>query len=141
MTETTKPHALLDEGTRFRHLSDLLDLWTDAVEITRSSFNKFPNDKDRIRLATCEASVRMLRAYMDALGNWDEKQWGLRDVIERIPRIPRETSKIIDLEIEEMRAAEKSEETRRNERERRNADKRWHGCESSESAEGGFEST
>jgi hypothetical protein len=81
-----KKKTLQDVGTRWEHLSDLLDNWSIGVEVVRQSYARYPNDKDKLRLAQLEAAVKIIKMETDRLAEYDQKQWRLQDEINRIPK-------------------------------------------------------
>lgn len=78
---------LTDVGTRYAHLTDLLDLW----EAGQSIMSRYAFDIDKMQKAELEAAIRLLRKHIDSLSNYDYKGWNVRDEIEAISRDPQKS--------------------------------------------------
>ena len=74
---------LTDIGTRFDHLSELLDGWRDGVEKVKNTLKSYRNDGDILRLERLEAAVLLLENRLEILSQWDSKQFDLERELQR----------------------------------------------------------
>lgn len=79
-----KEASLQDVGTRFQHYSDLIELFDSALEIVKQSYKNSPNQIDANRITMLDSAVTCIRKETDRLADWDYKQWGLRQEVEKI---------------------------------------------------------
>jgi len=82
MAESVIKAQLTDVGTRWKHLSDLLEGWELAVNIIEDY--GFHSEVDRIRLNQLKGGIALLRKQIESMSNYQEKQWSLRDQVNKI---------------------------------------------------------
>src|SRR5579864_1459608 len=82
MAIDTLPSQNLDDvGTRYQHLTDLMELWQTGLEV----MNKYDFDSDKENKVKLKNAIELLQKHIDNKSGYDFKAWSLRDTIERIP--------------------------------------------------------
>lgn len=61
--------SLQDVDTRYKHLSELLDLWRDGLDI-HIRFMREYNDVDKAKKTKLENAIELLTLHLDLLGNF-----------------------------------------------------------------------
>jgi hypothetical protein len=74
---------LTDTGTRYKHLTELLDLWQVALDIAKRY-----DGNDKTRYTKLESAIELLQKHIDNLGQYDQGAWNIRDEIERVSKDP-----------------------------------------------------
>lgn len=80
----TDKYALTDEGTRYIHYTDLLDLWGVGIEILQKQNTAFQSPADKKKLESLKTSVELLERHMEALADYRIKSYRLRDEVNNI---------------------------------------------------------
>jgi hypothetical protein len=78
--------TLDDVGTRYAHLTDLLDVWSSAIEVFKASYARVPNATDRIRITELEHVVKYLEGNILSMMNTEVLTPKLKVLIESLPK-------------------------------------------------------
>jgi hypothetical protein len=78
-----------DTGTRFKHYSELLDLWDSGLAILKEQKEQFANHNGvyfstakEEELKSLEAASKMLAKQMEILAEYDQNTWKLRQIVD-----------------------------------------------------------
>ena len=74
--------ALFEQGTRYQHYRDLLELWQSGLEV----LNRYTFSSDVIRKQQLEAGIFLLQKQLDVACGYEGKAWELREEIDSITR-------------------------------------------------------
>lgn len=84
MVDLVPKLSLDDVGTRYRHLTDLLELWQLGLDV----INKYNFGIDRENKRKLEHAIDLLKRHLDTKAGYDTKAINLLPTIEAIPRDP-----------------------------------------------------
>jgi hypothetical protein len=87
MSDAPVPISLDDNGTRFKHLTDLQDHWALGVEVRKSMMKRFPTKSDELSLAKLEAAVELLKIHIDALASKARHMYKIGREVDSIAKI------------------------------------------------------
>ena len=82
MAEATRGNSLEDVGTRYRHLTDLRDLWSEGIDTLNRMKPSHKTESDNVLLKSLVTAVAMLDKQIEVLSGYNtggEFQMG-RDV-------------------------------------------------------------
>ena len=71
MAEERKGKSLQDVGTRYRHLTDLRDLWAEGVETLDSIKPAYKTESDTNLLKSLTTAVAMLDKQLEVLSGYN----------------------------------------------------------------------
>jgi hypothetical protein len=85
-----------DVGTRYTHLSELLDLWKSGFEILTKQKEDYINthayfsNVKEMELKDLESAIRMLEKQLDVLTHYDEERYKVRQIVDAIEMEPKD---------------------------------------------------
>lgn len=87
-TQVRKPEddPMLESKTRFEFYTELQTKYVAAHDRVLKSYNSFKTQADYLTLARIEAFLKILKDEMQSLSQMDTQEWGVRDLIESLPR-------------------------------------------------------
>lgn len=87
-----EPHIsmlkLSDEGTRYKHYSELLEQWRLGTDVLENMSQSYQHPADKKRLTDLKAAVALLEKQLEVMSGYDKEQWSLREQVNQIPRDP-----------------------------------------------------
>ena len=85
MAEERKGKSLQDVGTRYRHLTDLRDLWAEGVETLGSIKPAYKTESDTNLLKSLTTAVAMLDKQLEVLTGYSAAEFKMgREINEAI---------------------------------------------------------
>lgn len=75
---------LTDVGTRYEHLTDLLNFWETGLDV----MERIKCDSDKERRPKLEGAVELLKKYLDNKSGYDYRAWSLRSAVDSISKDP-----------------------------------------------------
>lgn len=75
--------SLEDVGTRYQHLSDILESWELGLDVLE---HQTSSETNQTRIQQLKAGISLLRTQMDQMAGFSSKVWDLREEINRIPK-------------------------------------------------------
>lgn len=76
---------LNDAGTRFKHYTELLELWKTGEEILDTICDRpYVTEQDQINLERIRIAVALLEEQINILSNYSIKKWDMREEIDSI---------------------------------------------------------
>jgi hypothetical protein len=64
-------YDLMETGTRYLHYTELLDLWSDGIEILKNAIKKFDSTADKENLVKLTNARDMIQRRIDVLSDTD----------------------------------------------------------------------
>lgn len=74
--------GLMDVGTRYQHLRELVDLWELGIEIM-DKYN-YRSDVDKIKRLKLENAIEMMKHELDRMAGVTTGLWELRPELDKI---------------------------------------------------------
>jgi hypothetical protein len=78
----TVKKTLDDEGTRFIHISDLIDYLNDGLCAVENSLARYENTNDHLRKKRLENAIILVQNYRDFLANRDGQKWAMNNLLD-----------------------------------------------------------
>jgi hypothetical protein len=74
---------LTDAGTRFEHISDLLEYLNDGLVAVNFSLSRYTSANDDQRKVKLEGAIALVNVYRDQLANLDGNKWNLNSLLDK----------------------------------------------------------
>ncbi len=74
---------LTDNGTRYGHISDLLEYLNDGLIAVEASIRTYETMKDQQRRTRLVGAIALVKIYQESLANMDGYKWDLNNMLDR----------------------------------------------------------
>ncbi len=74
---------LTDTGTRFAHISDLIEYLEEGLLAVENSLQRYANEKDSRRRDRLTATIALVHIYQESMANMDGYKWDLNNMLDR----------------------------------------------------------